>query len=101
MLVEDAPKQSINEVFSILSNDGKKLLISMCHPAETGVTMEAIAAFSGIEKERLDSTMGELRGQGLLESGNLLEGKFVAGEGGRYRLPPKVKEQVLKDILKF
>jgi len=73
----------------------------MCCPAESGATKEAITAFSGAGKEELDSTIEELSGRGLLELGSLQEGKFVAGEGGRYRLPPKVKEQVLKDILKF
>lgn len=73
----------------------------MCHPAEIGVTKEAIAAFAGIEDEKLDSAMTELSERGLLQSGSLKEGKFVVGEGGRYRLPPEVKEQVVRDILKF
>lgn len=73
----------------------------MCHPAETGVTKEAITAFSGVEKENLDSTIAELSERDLIESGSLQEGKFIVGEGGRYRLPPEVKEHVLKDILKF
>ena len=99
--MEEKSELSASEVFSSLSDEGQKLLISMCHPAEIGVTKEAITAFSGVEKEKLDSTMEELSGRGLLESGSLQKGKFMAGEGGRYRLPPKVKEQVLRDILEL
>ncbi len=99
--MEEKPELSVNEVFSSLSGEGQKLLISMCHPAEIGVKKETIVAFSGIEEEKLDSVMEELSERGLLESGSLEKGKFVIGEGNRYRLPPKVKEQVLRDILEY
>jgi len=43
--------------------------------------------------------MKELNERGLLESGILEEGRFVVGEGDRYRLPPKVYEQVVRIFL--
>jgi hypothetical protein len=93
--MEEKSELPVNEIFPSLSDEGKRLLISMCHPAETGVKKEAIMAFSEVEEEKLDPAMKELTERGLLESGKLEEGEFVVGEGNRYRLPPKVKEQVL------
>ena len=99
--MEEKSKLPVTEIFSTLSDEGQKLLISMCHPAEIGANKDAIMAISEIEEGKLDSIIGELSGRDLLESGSLEEGKFVVGEGDRYRLLPKVKEQVLSDILKF
>lgn len=99
--METRPELSVKEIYQSLSDDAQKLLIAMCVPAETGVKREAIVAFSGVEETKLDSAMRDLKQRGLFESGKREGGNFVVGEGDRYRLPPKVKEQVLRDIVKL
>lgn len=98
--MKERSEPSLSEFFSGLSDEGRKLLMSMYVPPETGLTKETIADLSEIGGRDLDSAMEELNERGLLESGVLEEGQFVVGEGDRYRLPLEVCEQVLRIVFK-
>jgi len=82
--------------WQLLSNDGKKLLISMSHFAPgVGGTFEAVKATSGLDEDVLTRCVDELWRLSFLEVGDSPSLKQV-----RYYLHALTQYFVLSDIVK-
>ena len=94
---------SLQEIYSNMSIDTKKLLIAMANVQSNGAKKDAILHMTEIESSSLDRSMLELMRYGLIERGNYdtLARQFVVGEGERYRLTLGVADQVKQQILRM
>ena len=101
--MEQEANPDVKAVFQTLSEDGKKLLISMSHGShESGMRLEAIQATSGLKAEKLEQALSLLTGNSLVQHGKLEEREFnLSKDGNRYRLPLEVRKSVLSDIVKL
>lgn len=94
-------QKSLLERFATFSQSAQKLLISMVPASEMGMKQDAIEYTSGLKGTELEMAISELMNNGMLEQGASSEGKFVTGDGERYRLPPGLAGQVKSEILKI
>ncbi len=90
---------TLKEIYSALSEDGQKLLLSMAIPDKFGMKKDALLVVAGLPEEKLDRAISELQSYRFLEIGKKEDREFVIGTGDRYRLVPGLSEKVLKDVL--
>lgn len=99
--MEQAVESDVRAVFQSLPEDGKKLLISLSHAShKSGVKIDVIKATSGLDGEKLEQALSQLRANNLVQLGKLENREFISTEDGdRFRLPKDVRKSVLSDVV--
>lgn len=98
-------EKSFSEIFATLSQNAKKLLISITHAAtEVGMSKDAAMFTADLEPEKFASATQELLEKDLLQTGKFTgtQNTFIFDKkGGRLRLSEEIQTRIFEDILKL